>query len=175
MINALLGQNHSVIEIYLVWECGNETITKFVGKIEIIDPSGFITDMRTGQPIAGATVTLYQVPEWSAKASSADVDENTCESNASRNGAWSQAAPMEQGVEADPSMSLMSPTAGTQVTGPDGYYGWNVGPGCWYVIVSAPGYASRVSPVVGVPSAVTDLDIQLIQATSQLYLPIVTK
>jgi hypothetical protein len=175
MINSLLGPNHSVIEIYLVWECGNETIVKFVGRIEIIDPSGFITDIRTSQPISGATVTLYQVPEWSAKTSSADVDEDTCESNASRNGAWSQAAPQEQGVEADPSMSLMSPTASTQVTGPDGYYGWNVGPGCWYVVVSAPGYASRVSPVVGVPSAVTDLDIQLIQATSQLYLPIITK
>jgi hypothetical protein len=43
------------------------------------------------------------------------------------------------------------------------------------VIVSAPGYASRVSPVVGVPSAVTDLDIQLIQATSRVYLPSITR
>jgi hypothetical protein len=29
--------------------------------------------------------------------------------------------------------------------------------------------------VVGVPSAVTDLDIQLIQATSKLYLPTINK
>ncbi|HYF62390.1 MAG TPA: carboxypeptidase-like regulatory domain-containing protein, partial [Herpetosiphonaceae bacterium] len=127
-------------------------------------------------PIKGATVTLYQVPEWSARTGPADTDENTCESNESRgNGAWSQAAPQEMGVQADSNISLMSPTASSQVTGADGYYGWDVGPGCWYVVVSAPGYASRVSPVVGVPSEVTDLDIQLIQATAKVYLPMVTR
>ena len=42
-----------------------------------------------------------------------------------------------------------------------GYYGWDVAPGCWYLRVSAPGYEAMTSPVVGVPTAVTDLDLAL--------------
>jgi hypothetical protein len=36
-----------------------------------------------------------------------------------------------------------------------------VAKGCWYVVVRAEGYESRVSPVVGVPPEVTDLDLAL--------------
>ena len=176
MLNALFSPNHSVVELYLMWDCGATTITKFIGRIEIIDPSGFVTNIATGAPIEGATVRLYHVPEWRAKTDPTDDDLDTCESNESRIGApWSQPAPTEQGIVADGNLVLMSPDVGSQTTGADGYYGWNVGPGCWYVVASAPGYTTRVSPVVGVPSAVTDLDIQLIEIRSQVFLPFVNR
>ncbi len=175
-LNALFGPNQSTIEVYVLWDCGAETFEKYLGKIMIIDPSGFITDSVTGDPITGATVTLYHVPEWIAKVAPDDEDLDTCESNLSKvsGAAWSQLAPTEQGVPADSNITLMSPATTSQVTGGDGYYGWDVGEGCWYVTVSAPGYLARTSPVVGVPSEVTDLDLEL-AAARYVYLPAVTR
>nr|MBA3469147.1 hypothetical protein [Herpetosiphonaceae bacterium] len=175
-LNALFGPNQNTIEVYVLWDCGTITVTKYLGKIEIIDPSGYITDSVTGNPIAGAAVTLYHVPEWVAKTSVDDDDLDTCESNLSKasGAAWSQPAPTEQGVPADPNITLMSPGTSTQITGGDGYYGWDVGAGCWYVEVSAPGYMPLVSPVVGVPSEVTDLDLALVQAR-YTYLPAMSR
>ena len=54
-----------------------------------------------------------------------------------------------------------SPTLPYQYTTVAGYYGWDVPQGCWYVTVEAEGYESLVSPVVGVPPEVTDLDLAL--------------
>jgi hypothetical protein len=44
--------------------------------------------------------------------------------------------------------------------------------GCWFVVVEAAGYARTISPVVGVPPAVTDLNLALKKATTALYLPL---
>ncbi len=177
-LNALFDPTggHTSIEVYLVWDCAGVRMEKFLGTIEIYDPSGVITDLHTGQPIEGATVALFHVPDWEARTSPSDTDLSSCESNLSRNGQpWSQEAPTDQGMAADPDLSLMSPAAPEQITGSDGHYGWDVGPGCWYVQVSAPGYATKVSPVVGIPSAVTDLDMALISTQNQIFLPTVQR
>ena len=58
-----------------------------------------------------------------------------------------------------------------------GHFGWNVVTGCWYVVVSAPGYASKTSALVGVPPEVTDLDLTLdaINLPNKVYLPLVRR
>jgi len=68
----------------------------------------------------------------------------------------------------------IDPPLNPQVTGSDGRYGWDVIMGCWFVEVSAPGYFTRYSAVVGVPPEVTDLDIQL-EPWAKVYLPIVLR
>ncbi len=60
-----------------------------------------------------------------------------------------------------------------QTTETDGRYVWDIEEGCWYIIVNAPDYATQVSPLFGVPPAVTDLDITL--AKGRTYLPILLK
>lgn len=140
-------------------------ITNEVGKIQLYDPSGVITDSTTNQPIQGATVTLYHVPGWTARTSSLDDGvSNTCQSNLSKSSGapWSQPAPTGEGVLADPSSGTIDPTVNPQVTTAQGRYGWDVAAGCWYVVVSKAGYNTLTSPVVGVPPAVTDLDLKLV-------------
>lgn len=43
---------------------------------------------------------------------------------------------------------------------------------CWYVSVKAEGYRTEISPMVGVPPEVTDLDIQLQPEDAAIYLPV---
>jgi hypothetical protein len=45
------------------------------------------------------------------------------------------------------------------------------------VVVDAPGYASKISPLVGVPPEVTDLDLTLtaLDLQNKLYLPLIMK
>ena len=64
-----------------------------------------------------------------------------------------------------------------QITGDDGRYGWNVVTGCWYVVVEAPGYLTKTSPLVGVPPEVTDLDLNLtpLDLPYKVYLPLVLR
>ena len=72
----------------------------------------------------------------------------------------------------------ISPTINPLVTDGVGYYGWDVAQGCWYVVVQAWGYETRVSPVVGVPPEVTDLDLGLTPIEGGLnavYLPLIVK
>jgi len=138
-----------------------------VMSIVLYDPSGIVSDSVTGQPIVGATVTLYNVPGWTAAQSPAEEGlANKCQSNLSKEGGegsepWSQPAPTELGVVANPFNGTIDPATTTQSTTSIGYYGWNVAAGCWYVTVSADGYQSLTSPVVGVPTEVLDLDLQL--------------
>lgn len=47
--------------------------------------------------------------------------------------------------------------------------------GCWYIEVRAEGYQTLVSPVVGVPPEVTDLDLALSKPTQTIYLPLIVK
>ena len=166
--------------IRVVWHCGSAEQSQPVGTIVRYDPSGFITDARTGQPIPGATVTLYEVPGWSARTGDpATAAENTCQSNSVREpgAAWSQPAPTEFGVVARPDSGRISPAANPQTTGGSGYYAWDVAAGCWYIEVSAPGYRTTTSPVVGVPSAVTDLNLTLepLSSTTAVFLPLVQR
>jgi CSLREA domain-containing protein len=145
--------------------CSGILSTVTLGRITLYDPSGVITDAHTGAPVVGATVTLYRVPGWEAKTGPSDVRPNTCESNASRvpGAPWSQPAPVALGVPADPvaDADLFEPDLNPQTTNVDGWYGWDVAAGCWFVIVDAAGYRSLVSPVVGVPPAVLDLNLAL--------------
>ncbi len=150
-------------ELMIVATCEAGIEEKALGKLVLYDPSGIISDAVTGQPIEGATVTLYKVPEWTAKTNPQDVTINSCESNLSKDPgvAWSQPAPTELGEVADPSDGEIDPTSNPQTTDGIGYYGWDVAAGCWYVEAEAEGYESKVSAVVGVPPAVTDLHLAL--------------
>jgi len=130
------------------------------GTPQLYDPSGIITDATNGQPIVGATVTLYRqipgLPDTSTLT-------RQCRTIDTRGGSvWTGTAP-DTGVFEQPGFlpAQMSPDVNPQITGADGRYGWNVVTGCWYVKVSAPGYASKISALVGVPPEVTDLHIAL--------------
>lgn len=143
------------------WDCDGTPTNINVGSFQLFDPSGFVTDGITGEPVVGATVTLYQVPSWRARSHADDVGPQRCESNESKvSGApWSQPAPTSEGVVVPPLPTLIDPVMSQQRTDSDGHYGWYVAAGCWYVVVSAPDYETITSPVVGVPSEVTDLDL----------------
>ena len=153
-----------------------------LGTLILYDPSGFITDANTGQPVVGATVSLFRVPGWRAQTSPEEIGlANTCQSNLSRDldgdgdpdVPWSQEAPTGLGVFELPIEGNIDPAVNPQQTGGDGHYGWAVPEGCWYVVVQAQGYATLVSPLVGVPTEVTDLDLQLsppsVQFSTSVY------
>ncbi len=135
------------------------------GTPQLYDPSGIITDATTGQPIVGATVSLYrQIPGLPDTATLT----RQCRTIDTRGGSvWTGTAP-DTGVFEQPGFlpAQMSPDVNPQITGADGRYGWNVVTGCWYVKVSAPGYASRISALVGVPPEVTDLHLALQPVTA---------
>ncbi len=157
--------------------CSGSTEEETVGKIELFDPSGYITDAATNQPVQGATVTLYKVPGWRAKTGMGDTANNTCQSNRSKytGDPWSQTAPTNLGVMAATSLGEIDPATNPLTTDASGYYGWDVAAGCWYIIVQANGYETLTSPVVGVPPEVTDLHLALIPKQTQVYLPVILK
>jgi hypothetical protein len=163
-------------QIVTTINCGTPIVV-VVGQITLYDPSGIVSDAVTNAPIKDATVTLYYVPDWDALTGPDDIDSTACESNLSKPAgqAWSQPAPTELGGIIAPSSGLISPTINPQKTSGIGYYGWDVAAGCWYVVVSAPGYQTKISPVVGVPPAVLDLNIKLSKANPKVYLPFIRK
>ena len=148
-----------------------------IGTITLFDPSGYITDSATGAPVVGATVTLYRVPDWRAQTSTSDMAAKTCESNLSKASEtdWSQPAPTTLGEIVNTDVTVVDPLINPQTTNSVGYYGWDVPAGCWYVVVTAEGYYTLVSPVVGVPPEVTDLDLKITKIGTVGYAPIVTK
>lgn len=154
--------------------CSDGTSTTTVGYVTLYDPSGIVSDKLTGEPVEGATVTLYNVPGWLPKTGPDDDRPNTCESNLSKaSGApWSQPAPTELGIIANADVTPTTPKLPFQHTTIAGYYGWDVSEGCWYVTVEAEGYEPLTSPVVGVPPEVTDLDLQLTPRTSACPAPL---
>jgi hypothetical protein len=143
--------------------CDAGTTETVVGYIVLYDPSGYITDAQSQQPIAGALVTLYNVPGWEPKTGPDDDRPKTCESNLSKpaDAPWSQPAPTDLGIVSNADVTPTDPRSPYQRTTVDGYYGWDVSEGCWYVTVEAEGYDSLTSPVVGVPPEVTDLNLSL--------------
>ena len=144
------------------YTCSGNPATVTIGKIQLFDPSGFVTDAVTDQKIIGATVYLYEVPTWTPW-TNADVAKTAtqCETITTRGAGWDQPAPTQLGVLADPESGRQDPEGSMQLTNSNGRYGWDVAQGCWYVVVSKAGYETKVSPVVGVPPEVTDLDIEL--------------
>jgi len=143
--------------------CGVTTTETIIGYITLYDPSGYVTDAQTGDPVVGATVTLYNVPGWEPKTASDDDRPNTCQSHNSKaaDDPWDQPAPTHLGIVSNADVTPTEPKLPYQHTTADGYYGWDVSQGCWYVTVEAEGYEPLTSPVVGVPPEVTDLDLQL--------------
>ncbi len=143
--------------------CADLTVTAPLTQITVYDPEGHVTDADTHLPIAGATVTLHQVPGWTPRTGPDDSAPETCESAASRppGAPWSQVPPSDPGasvvagdVGIDPAMNpLRTPSTGA--------YGWAVPSGCWFVTVTAPGYRPGTSALVGAPPAVDDLDVAL--------------
>jgi hypothetical protein len=101
----------------------------------LIDPSGFVYDEVTGNPVVGATVTLFYSPDGTP-GSFVEVNE---------------AAPPP----------LISPAVNPQSTDATGHYGWDVQEGYYYVHVEKAGYFPKDSPVVYVPPEVTALNVYL--------------
>jgi len=167
------------------WRCTIEGVTAaavnsaLIGAIQTDEatPGGSVREQATGAPIADATVTLYQIPDWRLRTAPTDTNPASCESLASRpvGQSWSQPAPVDLGkwvlaeaVEGNP--VTITPASNPQTTGSNGGFGWQVAEGCYYVEVTAPGYAPAVSPVIGVQNALTDLTI-LVTARQTLFLP----
>ncbi len=177
----------SIFDLTLAWVCDGLVFEQFIGTLTMRaawDPSGQITDANTGQPVVGAVVLLHYVPGWLPRESPADVRPQTCESNLSKppDAPWSQPAPTQFGVPVNPEVDeangfpMIDPPANPQYTNQNGRYAWDVVTGCWYVVVFAQGYETLVSPVVGVPPEVTDLDLVLTPLPqSNLFLPLVIR
>jgi hypothetical protein len=152
------------------------------GTSNLYNPSGFVTGAQTGLPISGATVTLYRAPSLLPDARS---ETRGCRTVNTRlggvGGSWNGLVPANTnlGVFEDPlfAPAQIDPTVNPQLTDDAGHFGWNVVAGCCHVIVSAPGHANKVSPLVGVPPEVTDLNMALepFDLPNKVYLPLVRR
>lgn len=145
------------------YDCGSESVHEVVGH-GLIDPSGFITDSETGDPIVGATVQLFTIDGWIPKDGPADTRPNTCHTVDSRPSVWNDMPPAPLigrlgNPLADP--QEIDPVQNPLLTDNTGYYAWDVAAGCWYIVVTKEGYETRISPVVGVPPEVTDLHLTM--------------
>lgn len=168
---------------------GTPTTTPPVGEFVLYDPSGDVTDAETGDLIEGAVVNLYRIPNAIPDRDGLTNDCRTVDTRPADAtgtfGAWSAVpqAAVTDGVWVNPDFGSInatpeiSPTVNPQVTGENGRYAWDVAEGCWYVEVAAEGYETIVSPLVGVPPEVTDLDVALtrVMTGGLTYLPYVQK
>ncbi|CAG0935804.1 hypothetical protein TFLX_04654 [Thermoflexales bacterium] len=168
------------IVILVHWADGSIT-EELIGCIALYDPSGYVRHAFTSQPITNATVTLYKVPFALPDTSTQTRDCRTIETRPGGvGGNWNSLPPANPGTGLleDPTFSppRIDPPVNPQLTDDQGHYGWDVTTGCWFVVVSAPGYLTKISPAVGVPPAVTDLDMYLMpEGANKVYLPLVRK
>ncbi len=161
------------------YDCDGTTVEEEIGH-GLIDPSGYITDADTGEPIVGATVQLFTIDGWVPKDGPTDTRPNTCHTIDSRPSVWNDLPPAPQiGRLGNPlaSPQEIDPVQNPLFTDDTGYYAWDVAAGCWYIVITAEGYETRVSPVVGVPPEVTDLDLTMNKIDSPssphtIYLPV---
>ena len=114
----------------------------------------------------GATVTLMRLLPGLTDIIGAAAQTRQCRTIATRPGGIGgvrTGSSADAGTFEMPGFSppQISPDVNPQVTGSDARYGWDVVAGCWYVKVSVPGYAPKISALVGVPPAVTDLHVAL--------------
>jgi hypothetical protein len=162
-------------------ECDGSNEETDIGTL-FIDPSGFVTDADTSAPISGATVTLYKDPNRTPD-NSGPVDLGTeCPTiNTRPNNDWFSgdlpSATVDQNQEAEPNSGEFIPPTNPLATDATGFYRWDVIEGCWYVVVEADGYQTKVSPIVGVVAGaeVTDLNFQLSSTSQLIYLPIISR
>lgn len=169
------------LEINAQYTCDGELyIVAIAPTLEFHDPSGQITDLQSGLPITGAVVTLYRIQGALPDSNGQTRD---CRTIDTRGGSdWSKlpAADPLSGERINPlddvlkGIQQIQPQANPQVTGDEGRYAWDVVEGCWYVVVTAPGYATVISPLVGVPPAVTDLNLKM-EKRQEVYLPLVQR
>ena len=106
----------------------------FNGLIQFIDPSGTILDGCTGQPLAGATVTLLKND------------------------------PFGSSTYVVPDLAEHIPPVNPQVTPADGIYAWDVVPGRWVVQAAKAGYGTVTTDPFDVPPPKLNLDITLMPA-----------
>ncbi len=163
-----------------LWSDGSTT-KEIVACGGLFDPSGYVRDAFTQQPIAGASVALYRMPFALPDTATETRQCRTVDTRpGGAGGSWSSlpSATVALGVQEDSSLlpARIDPAVNPQLTDPDGYYGWDVETGCWFIVVTATGYQTYVSPVVGVPPAVLDLNVALVSsAADRIYLPLVRK
>ncbi|NJM41565.1 MAG: hypothetical protein HC853_12780 [Anaerolineae bacterium] len=180
-----LQGNQGTAQIHVRYMCNGSVQVRNLGEVQFVDPSGRILDAKTGNPIEGATVHLYRIPN-ALPDRNGQPNSGTCRTIETRGGSdWSNVttATLVSSQVISPVLDALrdtqqiSPTINPQRTGSDGRYAWDVVEGCWYISVAALGYQSRVSPLVGVPPAVTDLDIRLTlgQSGRSVYLPIIRR
>lgn len=168
------------IVIVVYWSDGTTT-EELIGCLALYDPSGYVRDISTNQPITNATVSLYRVPYALPDTSQLTRDCRTVQTRPGGiSGTWDSLPPanIATGLFEDAGLSpaRIDPPVNPQLTDDQGHYGWDVALGCWFVVVNAPGYLQKVSPVVGVPPEVTDLDVYLVkEGDFKLYLPLVRK
>jgi alpha-tubulin suppressor-like RCC1 family protein len=170
------------IPIVVVIHWANGSITEeLVACGALYDPSGYVRNINTSQPITNASVSLYKVPFALPDTISQTRDCRTTQTRPGGiSGTWQTLPPVNIniGVMEDPSFSppRIDPPVNPQLTDDQGHYGWDVTSGCWFVVVSAPGYVTKISPAVGVPPEVTDLDMYLVpEGAYKVYLPLVRK
>ncbi|MEX2392241.1 MAG: carboxypeptidase regulatory-like domain-containing protein [Dehalococcoidia bacterium] len=111
------------------------TVIVPVGQVILIDPSGFITDAVTGDPIEGATVVLQRFDA----------------------GVWHNADTTERVG----GFATFQPLVNPLLTNSEGHYAWDVAAGKYRVVVTAPGYIGQTSPEVDIPPPVFDLNLAL--------------
>ena len=159
---------------------GFPTFTVALGSVQLFDPSGAVTDALTGEPVQGAQVVLFHIPGWRPDAGG---ETRECRTVDTRSGdTWDNepaadvhlGAALNSTIDAD----LINPDVNPQRTDAAGRYGWDVAEGCYYVLVAAVGYEERISPIVVVPPAVTDLDLKLMPLVApqhSIFLPVISR
>ena len=168
-------------ELRVRYTCGVEQLAPVVGQLMLYDPSGTIRDEK-GEPVAGAVVSLHRIRSALPDLTDQQRDCRTVDTRpGGPTGDWSGVPPADgsAGALVNPALAedaaLIAPDVNPQITGADGRFGWDVATGCWYVTVAAQGYKPQNSPLVGVPPAVTDLNLDLTLEPDYLYLPALKK
>jgi hypothetical protein len=163
--------------LYIMHQCEGMWTQTVVGYINFFTPLGAVIDASSGKPIPGAKVTLYQVPGWLPQTSPDDNQYKTCQSNASKpaDAPWSWAAPLDAGILPNKWMGDLWPEPPVQLSAPNGEYGWDLGPGCYYVMVEARGYNESPSMFFGSVPVVTDMNVKLYIRERYLFLPFLNR
>jgi hypothetical protein len=150
-----LSPNHGAAMVIITFQCPDGSTPTIAFSIYIY-PSGHVRTV-SGEPIAGATVTLFR-------------SDNS-------------AGPFEPAPDGD---AIMSPAnrRNPDATDSNGHFGWDVIAGFYVVRAEAAGCVSPADPaqsfvesaVLTIPPPVTDLDLRLACLENrQVFLPVVNR